>query len=254
MLFQDKVAVVTGASAGIGPGIAAKFCALGARVALVSRGEALLGKQVDALRGQGYPVAGWCADVGDREAIFQTIEDIAGHYGQIDVLCANAGVYPSAPLEEMSLSLWDEVMRINATGTFLSVQACLPYLRNSTAARIVITSSITGPVTGIAGMAHYGASKAAQLGFMRSAALELAQAGITINAVLPGVIATEAVKALGEEFIAGSLNIIPLGRLGDVADIANAVCFFASPDSGFITGQTLIIDGGQTLPEAPGSF
>jgi 3-oxoacyl-[acyl-carrier protein] reductase len=115
---------------------------------------------------------------------------------------------------------------------------------------VVVTSSITGPVTGYAGWAHYGASKAGQLGFIRSAALELAPAGVTINAVMPGNIITEGLADLGEEYEQTMAASIPLKRLGSVADIASAVLFFASEQAGYITGQTLIIDGGQTIPES----
>jgi 3-oxoacyl-[acyl-carrier protein] reductase len=116
--------------------------------------------------------------------------------------------------------------------------------------RIVLTSSITGPVTGFPGWSHYGASKAGQLGFMRTAAIELAPSHITINAVMPGNIATEGLVDLGSEYTARMENSIPMRRLGTVADIANAVLFFSSDEAAYITGQTLVIDGGQVLPES----
>jgi 3-oxoacyl-[acyl-carrier protein] reductase len=115
---------------------------------------------------------------------------------------------------------------------------------------VVLTSSITGPVTGFPGWAHYGATKSGQLGFMRTAAIELAKYGITVNAVLPGNIVTEGLAALGEEYYNTMAASVPLKKLGSVADIGNAVLFFASKEAGYITGQTMIVDGGQILPES----
>ena len=131
-----------------------------------------------------------------------------------------------------------------------SIQACLPYLKRSDAGRIVLTSSITGPLTGYPGWSHYGATKAGMLGFMRTAALELARFKITINAVLPGNTLTEGLSDLGSEYMDTMIASIPLKRFGTVEEIGHAVAFLASEAAGFITGQTLVVDGGQTLPES----
>jgi 3-oxoacyl-[acyl-carrier protein] reductase len=149
----------------------------------------------------------------------------------------------------MTAADFDHVMRTNLTGTFLSVSAVLPAMKNRRSGRIVISSSITGPITGFVGWSHYGASKAGQLGFMRSAALELAPWNITINAVMPGNIRTEGLDGLGSDYITAMEASIPMKRLGSVDDIANAALFFASEEAGYVTGQTLVIDGGQVLPE-----
>jgi 3-oxoacyl-[acyl-carrier protein] reductase len=249
--FTGKTVLVTGASTGIGLGIATAFAQAGARVALAARGAARLQAAVAGLAAAGHTIRGFPVDVASRAGVHALAEAVAAAFGGIDILCANAGVYPIAPIAELTEAAWDEVMNINAKGSFLCVQACLPYLRKSGQGRVILTSSVTGPVTGITGLSHYGASKAAQLGFMRTAAMELAKDGITVNAVLPGLIETEALAALGAEFVSNSIALIPVRRLGQVADIANAVMFFASPEAGFITGQGLVIDGGQTLPEAP---
>ena len=124
-------------------------------------------------------------------------------------------------------------------------------MKRSAAGRIVLTSSITGPITGYPGWSHYGATKAGMLGFMRTAALELAKYKITINAILPGNVLTEGVVGLGQEYIATMTAAIPLQRLGTVEEVGYAVAFLSSEDAGFITGQTLVVDGGQTLPESP---
>jgi 3-oxoacyl-[acyl-carrier protein] reductase len=174
--------------------------------------------------------------------------------GGLDVVSANAGIYPESDVADMALDELDRVLNVNLRGTILTVQACLPALRRSQAGRIVVTSSITGMETGIAGMAHYGASKAGQVGFVRSAALELAPDGITINAVLPGNIRTEGLEALGHDYLAAMEASVPVGRLGTPLDIARAVMFFAEESASFITGQTLILDGGQVLPESASSM
>jgi 3-oxoacyl-[acyl-carrier protein] reductase len=142
------------------------------------------------------------------------------------------------------------VLGTNLKGTFLAVSACLPVMKEKKHGRIILTSSITGPVTGYSGWSHYGASKAGQLGFMRTAAIELAPHGITVNAVLPGNIATEGLADLGKEYIRAMEASVPMRRLGSVTDIANAALFFASDEAAYITGQSLVIDGGQILPES----
>jgi 3-oxoacyl-[acyl-carrier protein] reductase len=142
------------------------------------------------------------------------------------------------------------VLGCNLKGTFLSVKACLPYLKESDGGRVVITSSITGPITGFPGWTHYGASKAGQLGFLKTAAIELAKYGITINAVMPGNIVTEGLEGLGAEYLKTMAASIPLKRLGSVEDIGNAALFFASKEAAYITGQTIVVDGGQILPES----
>jgi len=134
------------------------------------------------------------------------------------------------------------------------VQACLPALEASGHGRVVITSSITGPITGFPGWSHYGASKAAQLGFLRTAAIELAPRRITVNAVLPGNIATEGLADMGDEYRRGMEAAIPQRRLGDVEDIGYAALFFATDEAGYITGQSIVVDGGQVLPESPAAL
>jgi len=171
-------------------------------------------------------------------------------HGGIDIVCPNAGVFPSARLGEMGVADWDQVLSINLKGTFLTVNACLAALKARGKGRVIVTSSITGPITGYPGWSHYAASKAGQLGFVRTAAIELAPHKITVNAVLPGNIMTEGVEGLGAEYIARMTAAIPQRRLGTVEDIAYAALFLASDEAGFITGQTIVVDGGQVLPES----
>jgi 3-oxoacyl-[acyl-carrier protein] reductase len=192
-----------------------------------------------------------CAADVSRTEDMQAMAACALHaFGRIDILCANAGIFPASPLDSMTEADFDQVMATNLKGTFLAVSACLPALKANRSGRIILTSSITGPVTGFPGWAHYGASKAGQLGFMRTAAIELAGHGITVNAVLPGNIVTESLEGMGAEYMRTMAASIPMKRLGSALDIANAALFFASDEAAYITGQSLVIDGGQILPES----
>ena len=192
--LAGRVVIVTGASKGIGRGIAKRFAAVGCRVIVVARDHdaaRLVAEDIVTEGGIALPVT---ADVATEAGVHAMAAAAVEHFGGIDVLCANAGIFTSAKIAEMSAAEFDETMGINLRGTFLSVKACLPALSATGRGRIIVTSSITGPVTGMPGWTHYGASKAGQLGFVRSAALELAAAGITINAILPGNIATEGLR------------------------------------------------------------
>jgi 3-oxoacyl-[acyl-carrier protein] reductase len=244
--MRGRSVVVTGSSKGIGKGIARLFARQGAKVMVVSRKI----EEADACaRELGGDTRGFAADVSDWDACRTMAAAAAAAFGGIDVLCANAAAFPQTKIETMDPAEWDAVMATNLKGSFLSVKACLPWLKQSDQGRVVLTSSITGPVTGFPGWSHYGASKAGQLGFMRSACIELAGYGITINAVLPGNIITEGLAGLGDDYLKTMAASIPLKRLGSTDDVANAVLFLASREAGYITGQTIIVDGGQILPE-----
>ena len=244
--ISGRAVVVTGASKGIGKGIARVFARQGARVMVVSRRTE--GAEACA-RELGNGARSFAADISDWEACQSMATAAAAAFGGIDILCANAGMFPQTKIESMDPAEWDAVMATNLKGSFLSVKACLPWLKQSDQGRVVLTSSITGPVTGFPGWSHYGASKAGQLGFMRTACIELARYGITINAILPGNIVTEGLAGLGEDYLKTMAASIPMKKLGTVEDVGNAALFLASKEAGYITGQTIIIDGGQTLPE-----
>lgn len=249
---KGRSVIVTGGSKGIGKGIAGVFVREGANVLIAARDEGMLSAAAEELAaGAEGKVETTVADVSRVEDCRRLAQTAVERFGGIDILCANAGVFPDKPLADMTEADVDAVLGCNLKGTMFSVQACLPALEASGRGRVVVTSSITGPITGYPGWSHYGASKAGQLGFLRTAAIELAPRKITINAIMPGNIATEGLADLGEEYIRGMEAAIPQHRLGSVDDIGNAALFFASDEAGYITGQTLVVDGGQVLPESP---
>ena len=245
--LQGRSVVVTGGSKGIGKGIARVFAQAGAKVAIVARH----GEQAEAAAKEiGHGAFGLSGDVTSLSSMESVMKAVAAKSGGIDVLCANAGIFPPAKLEDMTSEEWDLVVDTNLKGTFHSVKAAVPYLKKSDQGRIVLTSSITGPVTGYPGWTHYGATKAGQLGFMRTACIELAKYGITVNAVMPGNIITEGLAGMGEEYQRSMAASVPLKKLGVVEDIGYAALYFASKEANYVTGQTIIVDGGQILPES----
>ncbi len=196
--IKGRSVVVTGASKGIGKGIARVFANQGARVMVVARGAEAAAATAKEF---GNGAQSFSADVTDFSSLEAMAKATAEAFGGIDILCANAGIFPQVKIEEMAPDDWDHVLGTNLKGNFLSVKACLPYLKKSDQGRVVLTSSITGPITGFPGWAHYGASKSGQLGFMRTACIELAKYGITINAVMPGNIITEGLEDLGDDYL-----------------------------------------------------
>jgi 3-oxoacyl-[acyl-carrier protein] reductase len=189
-------------------------------------------------------------DVSDREAIARLIESVSAGFGALDVLVHNAAYFPLRPFESIEADVLDRTLAVNLKAAFWLTQAALPMLQKSGHGRVLVTSSVTGPRVAYPGLAHYAASKAGLNGFVRAAALELACKGITVNGVEPGMIATPATANLGDDaHTAELIRSIPLGRLGSPQDIASAMLFLASDAAAYITGQTLIVDGGALLPE-----
>lgn len=244
--LENKVAMVTGGAKGIGLGIVEALREAGATVIIAD---------IDTTAGNNSAKALGCQFVEldvTNQALCQTrIQEVVEQYGRIDILCSNTGIFPQATIEEMTEKEWDFMQEVNVKGTFFIVQAALKAMKKQGSGRVIITSSITGNITGFPGWSHYGASKAAQLGFMRSAALEYARFGITVNAVLPGNILTDGLKAQGETYLNQMRATIPTHTLGEPKDIGYAAAFLASTEAKYITGQTIIIDGGQILPESP---
>lgn len=248
--ISGKSCIVTGGSKGIGKGISKVFAAKGAKVMIAARTEKDAAITVEEIRSAGGTAEMVLCDVTDWDQVQSMAEHTAKTFGGIDILCANAGIFPQIKMVDMAADDWDHVMDTNLKSSFLCVKACIPYFDKSASGRVVITSSITGPVTGYPGWAHYGASKAGQLGFIRTAALELSRYNTTINAVMPGNIMTEGLAGLGQGYLDSMASSIPLKRLGSVEDIANTALFFASDEAAYITGQSIVVDGGQILPES----
>ena len=248
--LDGRSAIVTGGSKGIGRGIAETLTAAGVNVLVTARTQNDLDATVAGLADQPGRVSGLATDVTNPDDCRRAVETAVERHGGLDIVCANAGIFPSGRLEELTPDDIEHVLAVNFKGTVFVIQAALPALTASGHGRVIITSSITGPITGYPGWSHYGASKAAQLGFLRTAAMELAPKQITINAVMPGNIITEGLVEMGQEYMDQMAASIPARRLGNVADIGNAALFFATDEAGYITGQTLVVDGGQILPES----
>jgi 3-oxoacyl-[acyl-carrier protein] reductase len=248
--ITGRSVIVTGGTKGIGKGIARVFAGAGANVVITGRNAELGEQAARDLAGLGGTVTFVPGDVTEQADCERMVAGAVERNGGLDVLCANAGIFPQVRLVDLSAQDIDEIFATNVKGCMLSVQAALPALRASGRGRVILTSSITGPQSGFPGWSHYGATKAAQLGFLRSAAIELAPMQITMNAVLPGNVATEGLDELGPEYRKAMEASVPQGRLGTVEDIGNAALFFASDEASYVTGQALTIDGGQMLPES----
>lgn len=244
-LLAGRTALVSGGTAGIGRGIAEVLTFHGARVAVTGVTE----ERCAQARADGLDV--YQLDVRDKKACIRVVSDVAAEFGGLSVLVANAGVYPQVRLADLGDDQIDFIFDVNVKGMVHMVQAATPALSESGRGRIVVTSSITGNITGYPGWSHYGATKAAQMGFIRSAAMELAGDKITINAVMPGNVVTPGLEALGDDYLAEMAKAVPLGMLGEAKDIGEAVAYLASDGARYVTGQSIVVDGGQILPEGP---
>ena len=243
--LNGRAAIVTGAAQGIGAAIAMRLAEEGAAVVVgdlrEAQGRALAQRIGGAFRR---------CDVASEADLGGIVADAVERHGRLDILVQNAGIYPMNDLVDIPVEEWDRVLAVNLRGCFLAAKAALPVMKAAGYGRIVMTSSITGPRVVPPRHAHYAASKAGINGLIRAAALEAAPFGVTVNGVEPGNIMTEGITAeRSPEFIAEMQASIPMRRLGTPRDVADAVLFLSSDEAGYITGTTIVVDGGQTLPE-----
>jgi 3-oxoacyl-[acyl-carrier protein] reductase len=249
--LQGRVAVVTGASQGIGEGIAEVFAKAGAQVVVAARNASKGKKVVDSILSSGGQASWVQADIGTEQGVRDLIATVLAKFDKIDVLVHNAGVFPLATIEELTEAQLEETLSVNLKAAFWLTKVVAPSMRKRKHGRILFTSSVTGPRVALPLLGHYAASKAGLNGFIRVASLEYARDGITVNAVEPGYILTQAMDLLVSKDEQTEMAAqVPLGKLGDPRDIGHAMLYLASDEAAYVTGQSIIVDGGSCTPES----
>jgi 3-oxoacyl-[acyl-carrier protein] reductase len=243
---QGRIALVTGASQGIGRACALELAAAGATVALAARNQEKLAEAVKEIEAAGGQAAAFALDIASEESIKNTAKEVLARFGKVEILVNNAGITRDGLMLRMKRADWDEILTTNLTGAFLLTQAVLSPMLKNRWGRIIQISSVVGR-TGQAGQVNYAASKAGLIGMTRAMAREVASRGITVNAVAPGYIETPMTAALNQEQRAAMMAEIPLGRPGTDRDVAQAVVFLASDAAAYITGHVLDVNGGMFM-------
>jgi 3-oxoacyl-[acyl-carrier protein] reductase len=243
--LTGKIAIVTGASRGIGHGIATALATCGAKVVAAARGDHAAAT-VAAIAAAGGSAEAAAVDVTDAAAVDQLIAGALGRHGRVDILVNNAGITRDQLMLRMKRDDWEQVIATNLTAAFTCTQAVLKPMVKQRGGRIINISSVVGQ-TGNAGQANYAASKAGLIGFSKALAREVASRNITVNVVAPGLIDTDMTRAITDKAQGDWASQIPLGRLGAVADVAAAVCFLASDEASYITGHVLAVNGGMYM-------
>ena len=245
MKLKGQAALVTGGGSGIGAATARLLAEHGAAVMVADWDEASAQSTADKIKAAGGKAAAIKADVSKQAEAVAAVDATVKQLGRIDILVNNAGITRDASLLKMEPHQWDQVIGVNLSGVFYCSQAAGRYMKDQNYGRIVSASSVSA--FGNFGQTNYTATKAALIGMTRTMAIELAKYHVTVNAVAPGYIQTAMTAAIPEERRKDAIKGIPVGRLGEPVDIAQVYLFFCSPESSFITGQTLVVDGGQTL-------
>jgi len=248
--LSGKVAVVTGAQRGIGLGISTELARAGAHVVLTGIVDEDGERAAESLRRDGRLASYRRMDTREEGEVAEIIDAVRSETGRLDIAVCNAAIFPNTPLDSITTGEWDRVMAVNLRGSFFVAKVCFPHFKRQRGGRVILLSSITGARVSSPGYAHYAASKAGILGFMRTAALEFAPWNVTVNAIEPGNILTEGfLDHQPQSFVDAQRAAVPLRRLGTPQDVAHAVRFLASDEAAYITGQSIVVDGGQTLPE-----
>lgn len=250
--LSNKVAMITGAGRGIGAGIATVFAEAGAKVMVVTRTAKYGEETVNAIKAAGGVAELCTADIGELKSIEKAVAETAKLWGGIDIMVHNAASFLGGSIDEYSEDDLETVLSVNLKACFRLSHAVIPFFRKRGGGRLLFTSSVTGPRVAMPGTSYYAASKSGMNGFIRTAALELARENITVNGVEPGYIRTAAMELLAdEEGLKQMAKYIPTGYIGDPEDIAYCMLYLASDESRYLTGQTICVDGGSTLPESP---
>jgi 3-oxoacyl-[acyl-carrier protein] reductase len=246
MDLKGQVAVITGATRGIGKAIAEGLARRGVNLAVASRSEQDAREVASSLSATGIRAIGTRLDVSRAEDVERVFEEVRQEFNRIDILVNNAGITKDGLLMRMSEEAWDTVMDINLKGSFLCTREAIKDMARQRYGRIINITSVAG-FMGNPGQANYSASKAGLVGFTKTVAREYAGRGVTVNAVAPGFIETAMTDILSEKIKEEMKKLIPLGRFGSVEDIAHAVLFLASPESGYVTGQVIHVNGGMYM-------
>ncbi len=246
MKLKDQVALITGSARGIGKEIAKSFAQEGARVIISDINKAAADETASEFRSSGFESLSVACDVTNSQNVEEMVNKILDKYSRIDILINNAGITKDNLLLRMSDADWDAVINTNLKGAFICTKVVSKFMLKAKKGKIISISSIIG-IMGNAGQANYAASKAGVIGLTKSVARELASRGITANAVAPGYIQTEMTEKLNEKAREAIYKQIPVGKLGTPKDVANVCLFLASSDADYITGQTIVVDGGMAI-------